>query len=306
VYPLFSIIIPTFKRPEALKISLKSLTRQTVSSDAYEVIVVNNYPDLGIDDIVEHYKSQMQITGLNEDELGAHNARNLGSTVAKGKYLVFMDDDCEAHPAFLQHYSDAMALFKPIIAGGEIEIKWDQTPPAWIGDFEHLMGRINFGKDTFWLNSGRYVNGGNLLIDRQFFREIGGMEPDQVGRIILGAGDTALNFTANKYGHKVLWVGNAKVWHHQRKVINARACDLLRREFNNGIMITYEAHKEKQSNIFFSVARLAGKLLLMSAKRASIGIICCNKQSLISAGLLLGRIWGIQWFCIYSYRHKVN
>lgn len=189
---LFSIIIPTYRRRDALRISLQSLSSQTIDKHCFEVVVVNNFPAIGVDDIVQEYSTSIKIISIIEPKCGAHEARNLGSKVAHGDYLIFIDDDCEAHPSLLERYRSAIHLYGPVVAGGNIAIKWDYEPPSWVKAFEQLMGKIDFGNGSFWLREGQIVYGGNLLVRRDFFHEIGGMEPDQFGKIILGSGDVGL------------------------------------------------------------------------------------------------------------------
>ena len=294
--PLFSIIIPTYNRRESLRLVLHSLARQTISKNIFEVIVVNNFPDIAIHDIIEEAVDAINIVAISEPNNGAHNARNRASSMAKGEYLLFIDDDCEALPSFLEKYHKAVSCYNPIIGGGRIEVKWDNPPPDWIARFEHLMGHINYGSKTFWLRPGLTANGGNLLVRHDFFEKIGGMEPDQVGKIILGAGDTALSLTANQHGHNVLWVGDAMVFHHQKKAVNAKINDLMRREFNNGIMIAYEALTRHHSASRKRMCVISWRLLATSIKQFYQGLITCQKHAFIASVLTICRIVGAHWF----------
>lgn len=302
VNPFFSIVIPTYRRREPLRGLLRSLACQTLAGDKFQVIVVNNSPDIGIDDIITDFVAKLQITGVNEPGSGAHRARNLGGRLARGRYLLFLDDDCEAHPSLLEKYYAAASTYHPVIAGGNIEVKWDQTPPGWVVKFEHLLGKTNHGDGTFWLGEGQFANGGNLLIQREFFLQIGGMEPDQVGKIILGSGDVALSLSANQHGHRVLWVGAARAWHHQKKAVNARIHDLLRREFNHGIMIAYESRKRKPPAPRMQIGRITLRLLINSLKQASHGFLGCNLHALISCCLGFSTLLGAHWFYFYKSR----
>ncbi|MBN1832778.1 MAG: glycosyltransferase family 2 protein [Deltaproteobacteria bacterium] len=302
---LFSVVIPTYRRRDALRNSLQSLSCQTIDKNSFEVVVVNNSPEIGVADIIEAYASLINIISLNEPKPGAHSARNVGSKVARGRYIVFIDDDCEAHPSLLERYCAAVELFSPIVAGGSIEIKWDYAPPSWVTPFECLMGRTNFGEGSFWLREGLSVYGGNLLIRRDFFLEIGGMEPDQVGKIILGSGDVALSLSANRRGHKVLWVGDARVWHHQRRGVNARLRDLMRREFNNGIMTAFELQKKDNRLSTLGLGPLSLRLFITAINQFFRGSLRLNKHALANACLALSKLIGLHWFYFYKSRTAV-
>ena len=83
-----SIIITTWNRPELLKRALKSARSQTFKD--YEVIVVDDCSDIPVEGAIRH-----------EVNKGLSAARNTGIKVAKGKYVVFLDDDNELMPEFL-------------------------------------------------------------------------------------------------------------------------------------------------------------------------------------------------------------
>lgn len=300
---LFSIVIPTFRRPDALRISLSSLHLQNFPKNKFEVIVSNNSPEVGVEQIVSQFRcGGLNIVSIDESRPGAHFARNSGVLAAKGKYILFIDDDCEADGSLLENYQVAIEEFEPIIAAGRIDIRWDSTPPKWVIPFEFLMGKINFGPGIFWLKKGQSANGGNLLIQRDFFLQIGGMEPDQVGKLIFGSGDIALSLSANRLGHNVLWVEDAKVWHHQRREINAKLNDLLRREFNNGIMIAYELQKRNDALSMARLALISARLSVNSARQFLTGVVLVDQSFIARSLLILGKIVGMNWFYFFKSR----
>jgi len=294
---LFSIVIPTYQRPEILEICLRSFSLQDFPKTDFEVIVSNNYPKNNIDALINHFRNiGLNITSIEEWRPGSHFARNSGVSVSKGKYIVFTDDDCEADISLLSAYKVAIEKFEPIIAGGRIDIYWDSTPPNWVIPLERSMGKVDFGPGNFWLKKGQLANGGNLLIQRDFFLSIGGMEPDQVGKLVLGSGDISLSLSANRFGHNVLWVGSARVRHHQRREVNAKLKDLLRRGFNNGMVMAYELQKQNAFLGISKIVRASAHLTLSSANEFLKGILFFNLSSIVRSLLFLCRIIGIYWF----------
>lgn len=260
---------------------------------------------MGVNDIVQEYSSFINIISIIEPKCGAHEARNLGSKVAHGDYLVFIDDDCEAHPSLLERYRSAIQLYRPVVAGGSIDIKWDYEPASWVRSFEQLMGKIDFGNGRFWLREGQIVYGGNLLVRRDFFHKIGGMEPDQCGKIILGSGDVGLSLSANRHGYKVLWVGDAKVWHHQKRIINASLYDLMRREFNDGIMTAFELKRKDNRLSTLGLGPFSVRLFVAAIKQFFLGSVRLNKTALANACLFLSKLIGLHWFYFYKSRRVV-
>lgn len=85
-----SVIIPTFKSWENLRNCLNALSKQTITKDTYEVIIVNNDPEHKCP--FELPESNMKI--IEEMSPGSYAARNKGVKNAKASILAFTDDDC--------------------------------------------------------------------------------------------------------------------------------------------------------------------------------------------------------------------
>lgn len=101
-----SIIITTYNRPELLKRALKSAQNQTYKD--YEIIVVDDHSD-GLRKSetlwIVYPPSEKRVENVklirHEVNKGLSAARNTGIKVAKGEYIVCLDDDNELAPDFL-------------------------------------------------------------------------------------------------------------------------------------------------------------------------------------------------------------
>ena len=91
-----SVIIPTYKPGEYISDCLSSLGEQDFPVSDYEVIIVLNGCDMPyrsmLEDIITD-KGYVNVRVIQTDEPGVSNARNIGIDNAKGKYLLFIDDD---------------------------------------------------------------------------------------------------------------------------------------------------------------------------------------------------------------------
>src|SRR5262249_21366471 len=104
----FSIVIPTFKRPDFLRRCLAELTpeRQQISADRYEVIVTDDAPSQVSKQAAEEtLPGVIYIAGPGR---GPAANRNSGARHARGRWLVFTDDDCIPEPGWLAAYADAI------------------------------------------------------------------------------------------------------------------------------------------------------------------------------------------------------
>jgi len=95
--PLVSIVIPTYKRPLALKNAIDSVLMQ--SYENIEVVVVddNNSSDPlhhETQRVVTSYSAIRKIIYLKQEvQQGANAARNAGILASNGEYIAFLDDD---------------------------------------------------------------------------------------------------------------------------------------------------------------------------------------------------------------------
>ncbi|MBM4145211.1 MAG: glycosyltransferase [Nitrospira sp.] len=97
-----SIIIPTYNNYD-LTLSCIEAIRKTADAVPYEIIVVDN----GSADMTPEYLFQEQAAGrirtvINKENLGFSKANNQGAKVAKGKYLLFLNNDTIPQPHWLE------------------------------------------------------------------------------------------------------------------------------------------------------------------------------------------------------------
>jgi glycosyltransferase involved in cell wall biosynthesis len=93
--PFFSIIIPTYNRPDFLFRAIESGLQQTFQD--FEVLVINDGSNKGLDAYEEITKKcdslSSSIFFFTKENGGVSSARNLGIERAKGQYICFLDDD---------------------------------------------------------------------------------------------------------------------------------------------------------------------------------------------------------------------
>ena len=106
--PVFSIVMPVYNAEKYLEKSLQSILNQTFSD--FELILVNDDSADRSCEICEIIAaSDNRITVLNlVINCGAAEARNRGITIAKGKYLCFVDADDTVDIDYLQSFYDAL------------------------------------------------------------------------------------------------------------------------------------------------------------------------------------------------------
>ncbi len=89
----FSIIIPTLGRTVELHHLLTSILKYK-TDQVLELIIIDQNEDDRLYLIIQEFKNKLPIMHCHVTFKGASKARNYGSTLAKGSYLAFPDDDC--------------------------------------------------------------------------------------------------------------------------------------------------------------------------------------------------------------------
>ena len=85
-----SIIIPTLNRIEKLIKLIDSI--KNVNWHATELIIVDDSVQ-SFENVIDQYQNQNIVYLHRGEKLGVSSARNLGANIAKGEYLIFLDDD---------------------------------------------------------------------------------------------------------------------------------------------------------------------------------------------------------------------
>lgn len=116
--PFFSVVIPTYNRPERLANCLNALARQDYPRDRTEIIVVDDGSPTPLDKVVQPFQSQQAITLLRQANAGPAAARNAGANQAKGTLLAFTDDDCMPSPDWLSGFVARLAQSPKAMVGG--------------------------------------------------------------------------------------------------------------------------------------------------------------------------------------------
>lgn len=164
MYPVFSVIIPTFNRPEFLKECLKRLApgRQSIESYLFEVIVTDDGKE-GVSEIVcaQEFPFVRYTYGPGK---GPAANRNHGAALARGEWFLFTDDDCLPDSDWIKSYIHAIEKF-PGTQAFEGAILPDD-PKLLKKDLAECPVNENGG--CFW--------SANIMISSFLFRRLGGFD----------------------------------------------------------------------------------------------------------------------------------
>jgi GT2 family glycosyltransferase len=164
-HPDVSVIIPVRNGARSLPPLLRSLERQSLARDRFEVIVVDNASSDGTAAAAEAHGAVV----VSEPIANRSRARNRGAAVASSSLYAFTDADCVAHPDWLTELVRC-APDAPLVAG-EVQLRISERPNA-IERFERLC---RFGQHA-WVEQG-WAATANLLVQAEAFDAVGGFDP---------------------------------------------------------------------------------------------------------------------------------
>jgi GT2 family glycosyltransferase len=205
--PSFSIVVPTYGRPERLARCLQALSELDYPADRYEVVVVDDGSD---EPDARRIASTCTQAGARL-ERQAHNgpaaARNLGARVAQGEYLAFLDDDCAPSPAWLSLLASGLRQAPDGAIGGQTVNSLPSSPAAVASQLlaDYLQGRHVEGSAA-----PRFLASNNLAVAAELFRSLGGF--DESFRVA-GSEDRDLCDRWASAGHPLLLEPRAVVLH---------------------------------------------------------------------------------------------
>ena len=142
-----SVIIPTHNpNPERLHRTLLGLKQQTFHPFRWDVLIVDNASatPLGRPDFTRSGLDNVRV--LREPQLGLTHARRSGFTASHGRLLVLADDDNVLAPDYLENVVRLFDANPKIGAlGGRSLPEFEQTPPAWMREFDGLIACRDLG-----------------------------------------------------------------------------------------------------------------------------------------------------------------
>lgn len=98
--PLISVIVPVFNQEKFIGRCLRSLLSQTISSQEYEIIVINDGSTDRTGYALELFHDAI-ITIKNDENLGLPTSINRGIERARSKYIIRVDSDDYVNSNFL-------------------------------------------------------------------------------------------------------------------------------------------------------------------------------------------------------------
>lgn len=203
----FSIVIPTYNRPERLQQCLDAIAQLEYPRDRFEVVVVDDGSDSPIEPVVTVFRDRLNLTLIQQANAGPATARNTGAAQATGKYLVFTDDDCTPLPNWLQVLEAHFLSHPRAIVGGRtlnaLPNNLYSTASQLLIDYLYDYYNVNFQQATFFASN-------NFALPAEVFGKVGSFDTT----FPLAAGeDRELCDRLLYHGHPMHYAAEAQIHH---------------------------------------------------------------------------------------------
>ncbi len=218
ILPLVSVIIVNWNGKKHLKECFKSLEKLNYPKEKYEVIMVDNASSDDSVDFTRKNFLSIKIFSMDKN-YGFCKSNNEGAKIAKGEYLVFLNNDTFVEKDWLIELVKPVIVDKTIISAGCKMLKPYKINNKNIIDYAggKLNYELNFYEGIYEEDSKKFSFqkytgfgcGAGVIVERKFFLNVGGFDEYYFG----GGEELELGLRAWQYGYKVLYVPSSIMIH---------------------------------------------------------------------------------------------
>jgi glycosyltransferase involved in cell wall biosynthesis len=176
---LFSVVIPTYNRVERLKAVIRGLERQDFPLSDFEVVVVSDGSTDGTDEYLAHLHTTLNLRFFTIHNQGAGAARNVGVEQARGKYILFIDDDVVPAPGLISAHQHCHASRgeKTVVLGPMLSPSDFHMTPWVQWEQKMLEKQYQAMLAGHWQPTARQFYTGNTSVERTYLLASGGFDP---------------------------------------------------------------------------------------------------------------------------------
>ncbi len=203
-----SVVVATFNRQELLRRLFEQLDAQTIPPDRYEVVAVDDGSKEDTRETLSNLETKYPRRIVRQENQGAAVARQRGVDLARGRIIVFVDDDMAVKPGFLEAHLSKHD-------GGDTVVLGRLRPDAKLEDmplFERFYARVMADQcDSFVAGKpikGHNIYTGNVSMPRDLVFRAGGFDP-----AFRALEDEELGVRLEKAGARFVFADDAETIH---------------------------------------------------------------------------------------------
>ncbi len=168
VAPFASILIPTYRRVDLLRQAVEECLKQSTGvAETIEIVVVDNCPDRTAEEAVKKYQDgEAAVRYIHEPKTGVAFARNTAVRAARGRFVIFLDDDQSPREGWLPAFITA-AKGGAKAAFGPLTPVYDVPPAKYGAVLDRIFSRRLTVQDGDEITSlYPYLGTGNSIFDK--------------------------------------------------------------------------------------------------------------------------------------------
>jgi glycosyltransferase involved in cell wall biosynthesis len=215
-----SVAICTYNREKYLPQLFTSIEKQTLATDQFEVVLVNNNSPGNTAELFQEFQRKnptLQTRYCEEMNQGLSFARNHAIQKANFELITFLDDDAFIDEHYLTVLVNEFSASPDTMAiGGKILLHYEDTIPKWENRFlNSLLGYFNKGDEKLQFTSNDYPRGSNMAFRTPVFEQVGLFDVSlgRIGASLSGGEEKDLFNKLYKHNMKVFYLPNALVFH---------------------------------------------------------------------------------------------
>ena len=172
--PVFSVVVPTYRRPRQVAECLEALARLEYPEGRFEAIVVSDEEGERSLPGPTPVSRSFPVRFLRQPHAGPSVARNTGAAQARGRFLAFTDDDCAPAPDWLAKLEAAFGETQAEGVGGRTVNALPRNLCSEASQLLLLYVYRYYNPDPF---AATFFATNNLAVRADAFRSIGGFDP---------------------------------------------------------------------------------------------------------------------------------
>jgi len=210
--PRISVVIPTRNRAALLAESIDCIECQTIPQDEYEVVVIDNDSSDDTRSVLEQKAGRYPNLRLGyQEKRGAAATRNAGLRLAKGEFILFIDDDVQAQPTLIETHLEWQRRHPNTSVIGAVTMPWGETSDPFLrylrdhrilNPYTPSKGPIDFS----------YYHTCNVSTPNQLLQNLGGFNENFQ---IYGMEDIELGYRLEKSGCRMVFAPDARAIHYR-------------------------------------------------------------------------------------------
>lgn len=308
--PEITVVVCTHNRAIYLEECIDALLQQSVPSEIYDILVVDNGSTDNTKDICAKFVELKNFHYIFEPVLGLSHARNCGWKNAAGKYIGYIDDDATADKNWVEKALESFENSpEPDWVGGSVTLRWEEEPPTWLTEeYYGALGWVNWGESPKYIDPDtEWLVGCNSFFKKDSLAAIGGFDM-RLGRKkenLLSGEEVQLHHRLRAAGGNFFYHPEVHVYHHAAKK-RTRPSYFYRRYYWGGItdFVMSKTLKDVPAQMDSSPQDEQSKLVRLTCNLLQSFGLFVSKEKTIKSRIYMSYVLGqLVAVCKYGWRN---